>query len=310
VASQLLALPAGAALMRSNVYDGIRQFLFILPMIAVIATIGIATAMTLLGRLPRGSRLLSAAVWVLVAVGLLVPLADQLRLFPYGYAYVNEVAARQPVDGRLATDYWRTSMRELIPLVSAEGETSCTFDPLILGLVPIDCAQQGQLAPFWDTRGSESIGVSVPPGKYLFLESNRGRVDPGPGCTVLDRVTRTLHGQEVTMSYVALCEAPCVVQESAQCVGKDLSGAVLDGLNLRGSSFAGAAFRGTSLVLADLSGSDLSGADLTGAILDSANLSGANLSGADLTGANLTNVNLTGANLTGTIGVPDTSASG
>jgi hypothetical protein len=304
VGAQLLVLPIGAALMRSNVYDGVRQFLFIVPMIAIVATIGIAALLALAARLPRGTRILSAAIWILVAVGLLAPTIDQFRLFPYGYAYVNEVAAREPIDGRLPTDYWRTSMRELIPQVPASGETSCTFDPLILGLVPIDCANQGQLSPYWDTRGSQALDVPVPPGKYLFLESNRGRVDPGPGCTVVSRVTRTLHGQELTMSYAALCDAPCVIQEAAQCDGKDLSGAVLDGLNLRGSSLADATLRGTSLILADLSGANLSGADLTGAILDSADLTGANLQGADLTGANLTNAKLTGADLTGAIGYP------
>jgi hypothetical protein len=313
LAAQLLVLPAGAALMRSNVYDGVRQFLFIVPVLAVFAGLGVATLLLLAGRLSRGAGLVQGAVWLLVALGVLLPVIDQVRLFPYGYAYVNEAASREPIDGRLPTDYWRTSMRELIPHVPAAGATSCTFDPLILGLVPIDCAAQGQLSPFWDTRGSEALDVPVPDGRYLYLESNRGRVDPGPGCTVLDRVTRTLHGQEVVMSYVALCEAPCVVQEAATCAGKSLSGAILDGLTLRDSNFAGADFTGTSLILADVSGSNFAGADLTGAILASTNLRGAdltganltnaNLTGADLTDANLTNANLTGADLTDAIGL-------
>jgi hypothetical protein len=310
IGAQLLVLPAGAAIMRSNVYDGVRQFLFILPMLAVLAAVGLAAAVTLASRAPRGATALQAAAWVLVAVGVALPIVDQVRLFPYGYAYVNEVAAREPVNGRLATDYWRTSMRELIPRVPADGPTSCTFDPLILGLVPIDCATQGQLAPFWDTRGTEGLGVTVPPGKYLYLETNRGRVDPGPGCSVIDRVTRTVHGEELVMSYVAICEAPCVVQEAAQCAGKDLSAAVLDGWNLRGSDFSGADFSGASLVLADLSGANLTGANLTGAVLDSANLAGADLTGADVTGANLTNVNLDGAVLTDVIGLPSTVPAG
>ena len=190
------------------------------------------------------------------------------------------------------------------------GSAACNFDPLVLGLVPIDCATQGQLTPYWGSRGSMSLGVPVPSGKYLFVESNRGRVDPGPGCSIVDRVTRPLHGQDVTMSYVAICEAPCVVQEAAQCSGKDLSGANLDGWNLRGSNFAGADFTGTSLILADLRGADLSGANLTGAILASANLEGANLTGADLTGANLDGIVLDGATLTGALGLPGDSASG
>ena len=310
ILAQLGLLPIGAAVARSNVYDGVRQFLFIVPMIAVIASIGLWSAVRAAGRAARGRRALTITTWVLVGVGVVLPIVDQLRLFPYGYAYVNEAAAREPIDGRLPTDYWRTSMRELIPLIPATGDTACNFDPLILGLVPIDCANQGQLSPFWDTRGSEGLGIPVPVGKYVYLETNRGRVDPGPGCSIVDTVTRTLHGQEVTMSYVAICEAPCVVEEAAQCAGKSLSGANLDGWNLRGSNFAGADLTGTSLILADLSGANLTGADLTGAVLASANLAGADLTGADLTGANLDDVNLEGATLTGVIGLPGTPAEG
>jgi hypothetical protein len=304
VLAQLVVLPAGAAILRSTVYDGVRQFLFIVPVLAILATVGLAALVALLGSGPRGARVLPAVAWAVVGVGVLLPTVDQLRLFPYGYAYVNEVAAREPIDGRLATDYWRTSMRELIPLVPASGSAACNFDPLILGLVPIDCASQGQLSPYWDTRGSESLGITVPAGKYVFLEANRGRVDPGPGCSIVDKVTRTLHGQELTMSYAAICEAPCVVEEAAQCAGKSLSGANLDGRNLRGSNFSGADLTGTSLILADLGGANLAGADLTGAVLASANLAGADLSGANLTEANLTDANLEGANLTGAIGLP------
>ena len=310
VGAQLLTLPAGAALMRSNVYDGIRQFLFIVPMIAVVTAIGLATLTTLAARSPRAPRILSAIVWVLVALGLLAPAVDQLRLFPYNYAYVNEAAAREPINGRLPADYWRTSMRELIPRVPAQGATDCTFDPLILGLVPIDCANQGQLSPYWQTRGSVSMGVGVPSSKYLFLESNRGRVDPGDGCTIIDRVTRTLHGQEVVMSYVALCEAPCVVQAAAQCADKDMSDSNLDGWDLTGSNFSGADFSHASLVLTDFTGADLSGADLTGAVLDSANFTNADLRGADLTGANLTNATFAGADVTGAIGIARNTDSG
>ena len=310
VLAQLLVLPAGAAIMRSSVYDGVRQFLFILPVLAVFAAIGLALVVALLGALSRGSRVLPAVVWALVGVSVLLPVVDQLRLFPYGYTYVNEVAAREPVDGRLPTDYWRTSMRELIPLIPASGATACNFDPLVLGLVPIDCATQGQLSPFWDSRGREGLGISVPSGKYVFLEANRGRVDPGPGCSIVDAVTRTLHGQELTMSYAAICEAPCVVEEAAQCAAKSLSGANLDGWNLRSSNFAGADFSGTSLVLADLSGANLAGADLTDAVLASANLTGADLTGADLTGANVHGTTFDGAILEGAIGLPSTVTDG
>lgn len=284
VGAQLLVLPLGAALAKSNVYDGVRQFLFILPAIAILATLGIVALVLLAARPRRVQPVWGILAWVLVGVSVLLPVADQWRLFPYNYAYANEVAS--PLNDRIPTDYWRTSMRELVPLVPAEGATACNFDPLILGLVPIDCANAGQVAPYLDTRGTTSIGVSVPPGKYLYLASNRGRAAPAPesGCSVVDQVTRTLHGEEVVMSYVAVCEAPCVVQEAASCAGKSLVGANLDGWNLRGSDFSGADFTGASLVLANLTGANLTGANLTGVNLEQADLTDARLDGVIATG--------------------------
>ena len=284
VGAQLLVLPLGAAIARSNVYDGVRQFLFIIPPVAIFATVGVAALVLLAARVPKGRPWWSVAAWVLVGVSVLLPVTDQWRLFPYNYTYANETAS--PLNDRVPTDYWRTSMRELVPMVPADGATACNFDPLILGLVPIDCANAGQVAPYLDTRGTESIGVSVPPGKYLYLASNRGRSAPPPdsGCSVIDQVTRTLHGEEVVMAYVALCEAPCVVQEAASCAGKSLVAANLDGWNLRGSDFSGADFTGASLVLANLTGANLTGANLTGVNLEQADLTDARLDGVIATG--------------------------
>lgn len=282
--AQLLVLPLGAALAHSNVYDGVRQFLFIIPAIAILATLGIAALLLLAARPPSAKPVWATAAWVLVGASILLPIVDQGRLFPYNYAYANETAS--PLNDRLPTDYWRTSMRELVPLVPAEGATACNFDPLILGLVPIDCANAGQVAPYLDARGTAALPVTVPPGKYLYLASNRGLSAPPPqsGCSIVDRVTRTLRGEEVVMSYVALCEAPCVVQEAASCAGKSLVGANLDGWNLRGSDFSGADFTGASLVLVDLTGANLTGANLTGVNLEQADLTDARLDGVVATG--------------------------
>ncbi|MFM7145280.1 MAG: pentapeptide repeat-containing protein, partial [Actinomycetales bacterium] len=284
VGAQLLVLPLGAALARSNVYDGVRQFLFIVPPLALLATFGVVALLMLAARPTVARSAWAAVAWAMVGVSVLLPVLDQWRLFPYNYTYANETAS--PLNDRLPTDYWRTSMRELVPLVPADGATACNFDPLILGLVPIDCANAGQVSPYLDTRGTASIGVSVPPGKYLYLASNRGRSAPAPesGCSVVDQVTRTLHGEEVVMAYVAVCEAPCVIQEAASCAGKSLKGANLDGWNLRGSDFSGADFTGASLVLVDLTGANLTGANLTGANLEQADLTDTRLDGVTATG--------------------------
>jgi hypothetical protein len=282
--AQLLVLPIGAAVARSNLYDAGRQFLFIVPALAVFAAIGVAALIALVSKAKRGHRVLQVGAWALVGISVLLPVVDQMRLFPYNYVYANETAS--PLNDRIPTDYWRTSMRELMPKVPSEGATACNFDPLILGLVPIDCAGAGQVAPYLDTRGIESIGLPVPSGKYLFLSSNRGRAAPPPesGCTIVDRVIRTLHGEEVVMAYVAICEAPCVVQEAASCSGKSLVGANLDGWNLRGSDFSRADFTNASLMLANFSDANLTGANLTGANVDQADFTNAILDGVTATG--------------------------
>lgn len=280
IGAQLLLLPLGAAVARSNLYDAGRQFLFIIPALALVATLGVAAFVDLAGRIRRGESLWRALAWLVVGISVIVPVVDQWRLFPYNYTYANETVSA--LNNELPTDYWRTSMRELLPMIPAEGATACNFDPLVLGLAPIDCANAGQVAPYLDTRGTNAVGMSVPSSKYLFVSSNRGRatLSPETGCTIVNRVTRPLRGEDVVMAYAAVCEAPCVVREAATCSRKSLVSANLDGWNLRGSDFSGADFTGASLILVNFTDANLAGANLTGANVDQANFTNANLDGA------------------------------
>jgi hypothetical protein len=50
--------------------------------------------------------------------------------------------------------------------------------------------------------------MPLPPGEFLFIESNRGLPFPPANCRVLDAVTRMLRGQPLMMSYVAVCAPP------------------------------------------------------------------------------------------------------
>lgn len=77
-------------LLRPNVYDGIRHFLFIVPAMAILGAVGLAM-------LPRTA--------VVVA---LLPLIAILRFHPYESAYYNALADARRFD----TDYWASSYRE------------------------------------------------------------------------------------------------------------------------------------------------------------------------------------------------------
>ncbi len=208
VVLQLSIAPTASILLRSNVYDGIRHFLFILPPIVVLGTLVLRRVAGWVAA--RGYRTaVQQAVWGVTGVLLLLPLVDQLMLFPYGYAYVNEITTLRPLEGQVSTDYWRTSLRELMPSVPTEDYTSCGFRHNPDDLAPGDdytCFEQGAFFPWQSERAAPLTDLG--PGEFVFVEANRGKPYPPANCEIIDAVTRRLHGQELVMSYVARCQAP------------------------------------------------------------------------------------------------------
>ena len=89
-------------LMRPNVYDGIRHFLFLFPAMAIAA--GIACAFLAEGR--------NVVVLLLAALPLL-SIGSMLALHPYQSTYYNAlVGGTRGASGRFETDYWVSSYRE------------------------------------------------------------------------------------------------------------------------------------------------------------------------------------------------------
>lgn len=98
------------ALMRPNVYGGMRHFLFVLPGLAVLAALGCSSLLGLL-RAPR-ARL---AGWVALTGIALLPAIDMVRLHPYQATFYNAlVGGTAGAQGRYWTDYPLTSYREAI----------------------------------------------------------------------------------------------------------------------------------------------------------------------------------------------------
>jgi len=110
-------LPQGLFLvLRPNVYDGIRHFLFMLPGLALFAGVG-ATAM--LARIPAKIKRFGVALLLLAC---LWPLPAMLRLHPYEYTYYNElVGGLKGAAGRFETDYWLQSYNEAADWVNLEA---------------------------------------------------------------------------------------------------------------------------------------------------------------------------------------------
>lgn len=203
VGAQALVLPLGAMARQSVLYDGTRQVLFVVPALAVLAASG---AWLVLRRTRvSGRRLVAAAAWVLVLVGLIAPTATHIRLFPYDYTYFNLAAESRGIDGRWSVDYWRTSGRAITPSVPAGDESCVVWRP---GADLFPCGILPPLTPYWDTRGSATEQPPAGAGEYWFTMFNGdGTVLPA-GCTEVSRVSRPLLMQTITMSLVARCAAP------------------------------------------------------------------------------------------------------
>ncbi len=198
VVAQLLLMPLLAVLAHSTIYDATRQFLFVVPVAVVLAALGIRW---LVGRLAERRRWL-IVVWVLVSVGLVVPVVDQMRLFPYSYVYFNELASLKPINGNWATDYWRASGRELVPLIPA-GETSCIYIDAQHPERP--CDVDSTFSPFWESQGTQAIAGVIGDNEYWLVRENNGVVTAPPGCTLHDEITRPLRTQNLVISQIFRC---------------------------------------------------------------------------------------------------------
>lgn len=113
----LLAPIALFVVLRPNVYDGLRHFLFLLPALALFAGLGARAA---LARAPAGApRALAAAG---IALALAWPLRDAVRLHPYQTSYFNGlVGGLGGAAGRYETDYWASSYKEAMEWIRARA---------------------------------------------------------------------------------------------------------------------------------------------------------------------------------------------
>ncbi|MGE9289739.1 MAG: glycosyltransferase family 39 protein, partial [Puniceicoccales bacterium] len=107
-----LAPPTAAIIKGSTIYDGLRHFLFLLPLLAILSGL---TFDYLLTRLSNWCRL-AVIVASAALITLLVPVTISLiRLHPYEYTYFNPVVGGlKGAEGRFETEYWALSYRETI----------------------------------------------------------------------------------------------------------------------------------------------------------------------------------------------------
>lgn len=202
VSLQALLLPVGGVVLSSVLYDGTRQLLFVQPALAIAAVMAAWLAVRAL----PGRRIVQGAGFAVLCVGLVVPTATHIRLFPYDYTWFNAAAASQGIDGRWMTEYWRTSARALVPYLPPGEPVSCTTWTADGGL--LDCDVIPQAAPYAATRGTQIEDEPLGPMDYYLLGFNRGGSALPRECRALHVESRPLFGQDLPMSWVARCSIP------------------------------------------------------------------------------------------------------
>jgi dolichyl-phosphate-mannose-protein mannosyltransferase len=107
ISSAALAALLLTIITRPALYNGIRHFVFVLPPFAVLG--GVAAAWVA-GRAGRPALYAAAAV---VAVGILSPVVELVRLHPYEYTHFNRVAGGvKAADTRYMLDYWGLAFKQ------------------------------------------------------------------------------------------------------------------------------------------------------------------------------------------------------
>jgi hypothetical protein len=98
----VLVIATGASL-----YDGVRHLLFLQPLLALGAAVGIRQAVI------RAPRRWAALLVALTGLALTVTAIDAVRLHPYEHVYFNRLSGGiRAAEGRFELDYWGLSYRE------------------------------------------------------------------------------------------------------------------------------------------------------------------------------------------------------
>ncbi|HTA77576.1 MAG TPA: hypothetical protein VK791_10490 [bacterium] len=135
----LLALAAGFnfglyLILKPIIYNGLRHYLFLVPILSVMAVIGMI-------ELYRGvaSSLAKKATLGLVLLNILMVAVQCVRLYPYDYLYFNELIGGLPgAYGHYETDYEGASLKEATQWLS----TVAAQNPNVLMNVKISASQE------------------------------------------------------------------------------------------------------------------------------------------------------------------------
>ncbi len=99
-----------AMVKRPALYNGIRHFIFVIPPMTVLAGVAFVRLLDWIGARHRGSQVAAVAVF---SFGLMLPLAEMIRLHPYQYTHFNYIAGTvRSADSLYMLDYWGLALKQ------------------------------------------------------------------------------------------------------------------------------------------------------------------------------------------------------
>lgn len=211
VLQQAILLPLAAVAGGGILYNGLRQHLYILPALAILAGVG-AGWLLAWAKSSGATRVRRPATLALLGLALLVPMAAQTLLLPYNYTYVNPVAAIGGVNDRWETDYWWASAAEGLSHAPLGVKVLCSSDLEAPVDEPDDevnfepCLGDRFIAAMDERATDVAAGMPADPPAVWVLGRKREANHPPPYCEQSDNVTRWMWGEQVTMSYVLRCD--------------------------------------------------------------------------------------------------------
>jgi hypothetical protein len=157
-----------------NVYDGLRHFLFILPAFSIIAGCG---AVWIIRHFTRYSKIMMGSM---IALLLLLPASDLVRLHPYQMTYFNFFSGGlAKASKKYETEYWTSSYKEAIEWIKKNSNKADTIHLLVAGDSYNYLSASYYRAPEMDIKMCSQSGIKnhLPPNIDYYIATTRWNLD-------------------------------------------------------------------------------------------------------------------------------------
>lgn len=190
---QFAAFPSAAILLKSTIYGGLRQFVFIFPAIAMLTMIALFVVFHT-WNLRRVRGLWPGVAGILVASTALTTVI-QVQLFPYMGSYFNPTTVAQGVNDRWDVYAWKLAHGELYSQLSEIERVRCTkLCPRIdefPSTFAVASSDQGDELRYWE---------------FVRFPANRTMAQSANTCDVpVSTVTRPYLGTAITIIEATAC---------------------------------------------------------------------------------------------------------